>query len=58
MDKNKELTENLYNACKNWLENFEWPLDEWKKTCQQKKARKFIQKVGVFKWHGLTQQIY
>ena len=28
MDKNKELTENLYNACKNWLENFECPLDE------------------------------
>lgn len=42
MDKNKELTENLYNACKNWLENFECPLDEWKKTCQQKKVRKFI----------------
>lgn len=27
MDKNKELTENLYNACKNWLENFECPLE-------------------------------
>lgn len=33
MDKNKELTENLYNACKNWLENFECPLDECMKTC-------------------------
>lgn len=33
MNKNNDLTENLYNACKNWLENFERPLDEWKKTC-------------------------
>lgn len=32
MNKNKELTENLYNACKNWLENFECPLDEWEKN--------------------------
>lgn len=36
MDKNKELTENLYNACKNWYENFECQLDECMKTCQQK----------------------
>lgn len=35
MDKNKELTENLYNACKNWFENFECPLDEYMKTCQK-----------------------
>lgn len=35
MNKNKELIENLYNACKKWSENFECPIGEFEKPCQQ-----------------------
>jgi hypothetical protein len=35
MNKNKELTENVYNACKQWLENYNCQLDKWQKTCQE-----------------------
>ena len=35
MNKNKELTENVYKACKEWAENFECELDESEKSCKQ-----------------------
>lgn len=35
MNKNKELTENVYKACKEWAENFECELDESEKPCKQ-----------------------
>lgn len=35
MNKNKELTEKLYNACKEWLENYDCQLDHWEQTCQE-----------------------
>lgn len=35
MDKNKELVENVYNACKQWIDNFNCPLDEIEKICQE-----------------------
>lgn len=42
MDKNKELVENVYNACKQWIDNFNCPLDEIEK-------RRVIFFVGMFK---------
>lgn len=35
MDKNKELTENVYKACKQWMENYNCQLDKCGKTCQE-----------------------
>lgn len=35
MDKNKELVENVYKACKQWIDNFNCPLDEIEKICQE-----------------------
>lgn len=35
MDKNKELTENVYKACKQWMENYNCQLDIREKRCQE-----------------------
>lgn len=42
MNKNKELTENLYNVCKKWTENFECPLGELEKPCRKCPAIFFV----------------
>lgn len=35
MNKNKELTEKVYNVCNEWFKNFECPMGEWEKPCVQ-----------------------